>query len=142
MYNTIMVPVDGGPGNIKSATEAISLAEQTNGDSELYILSVYDNSGDFEQFEGDSFRVDGLQPVLKDANRSPQRDTKQGAAPDMIAEHASEISADLIVMATEGRTGVSRYLSGSVTEKTVRLADCPVLALHNEKPSNSDTTSE
>lgn len=139
MYNTIVVPVDGGPGNIKSATEAISLAEQTTGESELHILSVYDNSGDFEQFDGDSFSIEGLQPILKDANRSPQRDTRQGAAPDMIAEYASEVSADLIVMATEGRTGVSRYLSGSVTEKTVRLADCPVLALHDDEPAESDS---
>lgn len=37
--------------------------------------------------------------------------------------------ADLIVMATHSRTGLTRMLEGSVTEEVLRLAPCPVLAL-------------
>jgi nucleotide-binding universal stress UspA family protein len=46
-----------------------------------------------------------------------------------IREYADDQSADLIVMGTHGRTGVDRYLLGSVTEKVVRTADQPVLTV-------------
>lgn len=138
MYDTILVPVDGGSGSTQSVSEAIKVAEQTESDSKLHILSVYGNSGNFEQFDGVSFRVDGLQSVLSDAGRSPERDTKQGPVTKMIVEKASEIDADLIVMATHSRTGVNRYLSGSVTEKTLRHANCPVLGLHIQDEEESE----
>jgi len=46
-----------------------------------------------------------------------------------IREYADEQAVDLIVMGTHGRTGVDRYLLGSVTEKVVRTADQPVLTV-------------
>ena len=46
-----------------------------------------------------------------------------------IREYADENEVDLIVMGTHGRTGVDRYLLGSVTEKVVRTADQPVLTV-------------
>jgi nucleotide-binding universal stress UspA family protein len=46
-----------------------------------------------------------------------------------IAEYAEEIHAELIVMPSHGRTGLSRLLIGSVAERVVRLAHCPVLIL-------------
>lgn len=49
-----------------------------------------------------------------------------------IADHAEKIGADLIAMATHGRTGLSRFFLGSVTEKVVRTAHCPVLTLKVE----------
>lgn len=47
-------------------------------------------------------------------------------APEIIAA-VSETGADLVVMATHGRTGVSHLVLGSVAEKVVREAPCPVL---------------
>lgn len=52
-----------------------------------------------------------------------------GSAAQAITQHAADIGADLIVMSTHGRTGFKRFLLGSITEKTVRLASCPVLAV-------------
>jgi len=50
--------------------------------------------------------------------------------PDVqIIEMAKKRNADLIVMGTEGRTGLSHFLLGSVTERVVRLAPCPVLTV-------------
>jgi nucleotide-binding universal stress UspA family protein len=46
-----------------------------------------------------------------------------------IADYASENEFDLIVMPSHGRTGVKRLLIGSVTERVVRLAHCPVMVL-------------
>lgn len=46
-----------------------------------------------------------------------------------IAETADKVGADLIVIATHGRTGLGRFFLGSVTERVVRTARCPVLTL-------------
>jgi len=46
-----------------------------------------------------------------------------------IREYADDHDIDLIVMGTHGRTGVDRYLLGSVTENVVRTADQPVLTV-------------
>jgi nucleotide-binding universal stress UspA family protein len=55
---------------------------------------------------------------------------RQGAAWSEIAAAAKEPGADLIVMGTHGRRGVARMLLGSVAEKVVRTAPCPVLTVH------------
>jgi nucleotide-binding universal stress UspA family protein len=54
---------------------------------------------------------------------------KTGMAPESIVEAASEARADLIVIGTHGRTGLTRLVIGSVAERVVRLAPCPVLTL-------------
>lgn len=46
-----------------------------------------------------------------------------------ITDHAEKMAADLIVMPSHGRTGIKRLLIGSVAERVVRLAHCPVLVL-------------
>jgi universal stress protein A len=50
-----------------------------------------------------------------------------------IVEKAVENGVDMIVMSTHGRTGLLHMLIGSVTEKVVRLAPCPVLSIHPSK---------
>lgn len=51
------------------------------------------------------------------------------AAHRAIATAAKQVRADLVIMATHGRTGVSHLLMGSVAERVVRGAPCPVLTL-------------
>ncbi len=52
---------------------------------------------------------------------------RRGFAPEAIMETAEERDADLIVMGTHGRTGLSRLLMGSVAENVLPRASCPVL---------------
>jgi nucleotide-binding universal stress UspA family protein len=52
-----------------------------------------------------------------------------GAPHTSIVEMAEREGADLIVMSTHGRTGLSHMLLGSVTERVVARAPCPVLAI-------------
>lgn len=59
----------------------------------------------------------------------------RGDAASEIIRTAFEENADLIVIATRGRTGLERLLFGSVAEKVVRLAPCPVLSIV-ARPSN------
>lgn len=47
-----------------------------------------------------------------------------------IVKYAAEHEIDVIVLGTHGRTGMSHLLIGSVAEKVVRLATCPVLTVH------------
>jgi nucleotide-binding universal stress UspA family protein len=48
-----------------------------------------------------------------------------------IARHATESRADLILMGTHGRGGVTHLLMGSVAERVVRIAPCPVLTVRH-----------
>jgi nucleotide-binding universal stress UspA family protein len=54
---------------------------------------------------------------------------RTGDPRDLIVDTAAEIGADLIVMGTHGRRGVSRALLGSVAEGVLRHATCPVLTI-------------
>lgn len=54
---------------------------------------------------------------------------KAGDAREMIKQTARDLGADLIVMGTHGRRGISRALLGSVTEVVVRTAPCAVLTV-------------
>ncbi|MFN0058459.1 MAG: universal stress protein [Planctomycetota bacterium] len=55
-----------------------------------------------------------------------------GTAYKEIVAHATEAPCELIVMSTHGRTGVPRWVIGSVAERVVRLAPCPVLTVRVE----------
>jgi nucleotide-binding universal stress UspA family protein len=55
-----------------------------------------------------------------------------GSPAEKIVEVADERNADLIVIGTRGATGLARFVSGSVTEKIVRLSKVPVLTVQSE----------
>jgi nucleotide-binding universal stress UspA family protein len=54
---------------------------------------------------------------------------RMGHVAQTIVEYAQSIRADLIVMGTHGRTGLAHFIIGSVAERVVRLAPCPVLTV-------------
>jgi nucleotide-binding universal stress UspA family protein len=53
------------------------------------------------------------------------------SAPAAIVDYATERQIDLIVMGTQGRGVISRVIVGSVAERVVRTAPCPVLTVHH-----------
>lgn len=59
----------------------------------------------------------------------------EGRAPDLIAERARALPADLLVMGSHGRSGFNRLLLGSVTEKVLRMSPCPVLTVPLAAPA-------
>jgi nucleotide-binding universal stress UspA family protein len=63
---------------------------------------------------------------------------KTGDARDLINQTAQEVGADLIVMGTHGRRGLTRALLGSVTENVVRTAPCPVLTVRTHDKKHAD----
>ena len=58
----------------------------------------------------------------------------EGRAPDEILGWAARMPSDLIVMGTHGRSGFERLLLGSVTERVLRKASCPVLSVPRSLP--------
>ena len=56
-------------------------------------------------------------------------ETRSGEASDGILGQAQEMDADLIVLATHGRKGVSHFLLGSVAERVIRRSPRPVLVV-------------
>ena len=54
------------------------------------------------------------------------------SAAQAICEYAKSCNADLIVLGTHGRTGLAHMLIGSVAERVVRHAECPVLTLRSK----------
>jgi len=63
---------------------------------------------------------------------------RTGDARDVINQTAKELGADLIVMGTHGRRGLSRALLGSVAENVVRTAPCAVLTVRLRDVPRSD----
>jgi nucleotide-binding universal stress UspA family protein len=58
-----------------------------------------------------------------------------GAAADEIVKAAIDYGADLLVMTTHGRSGIDHIVKGSLTERVLRRARCPVLAVQQpERP--------
>ena len=66
----------------------------------------------------------------------PRTKIVQGGAADEIVKTANDEHADMIVIATHGNTGLQHLLLGSVAEKVVRHASCPVLTVRVPHSSN------
>ena len=65
----------------------------------------------------------GLQPL------HPKAEVRIGAPAAEIVAAAAELKADLLCIGTHGRTGLAHFLLGSVAERIVRHAPCPVLTV-------------
>ena len=72
--------------------------------------------------------------------RSVVTTVRWGSPVEAIVAYAADLKVDMIVIATHGRTGLSHVLLGSVAERIVREAPCPVLTIRDTgkaKPSAS-----
>ncbi len=74
-----------------------------------------------------------LDQLKRDRKSVDQTLVRAGDARDVILQTAEELPADLIVMGTHGRRGISRALLGSVTEMIVRTSPVPVLTVRGKK---------
>lgn len=140
MFEDILVPVDDGDGADAAIRHARDIAERF--DSTVRVLFVADTNRDSVTTVGtqvvDTLEREGERIVedaaseFREAGLDCRTDVVQGKPAGTIAEYADE-HADLVVMPTHGRTGLSRYLLGSVTEKTVRLSSVPVVTVRMDE---------
>ena len=141
MYDAVLVPTDGSEGSTTAAEHAIDLAQRH--DASLHALHVLETEQVVDQipeFEDSSIfdrladagqqAVDDLQAQAEDADiDTVTTAVKQGVPHEEVVEYVERHDIDVVVMATEGRTGPSRELIGSVTESVVRASPVPVLAV-------------
>ncbi|WP_225336551.1 universal stress protein [Halomicrobium urmianum] len=135
---SVLVPTDGSDGADAAADHAIDLCEAT--DAALHAVNVVD----LRAFWGDVGSVtilDTLETVGEEAVddvarraeaaglQSVETSVLSGTPARAIVDYADDHDVDLIVMGTQGRSGLDRYLLGSVAEHVVRLADRPVMTL-------------
>lgn len=137
MYDTILVPTDGSDAAERAIDEAVGIAENVGATVHaLYVVDTSSFQGDLvtdpllEQLErGGEEAVTAVEKRAGAAGVPIESTVTGGQAHRAILDNAAEIDADLIVMGTHGRSGLNRYLLGSVTEKVVRTADVPVLTV-------------
>jgi nucleotide-binding universal stress UspA family protein len=70
-----------------------------------------------------------LRPKLEAEGLRVTHEVRRGAPSEQIVEAARAVSADLIVVGTRGLTGIRHAMLGSVAERVVRHAGCPVLTV-------------
>ncbi|ADD07358.1 ferredoxin (2Fe-2S) / UspA domain protein (plasmid) [Natrialba magadii ATCC 43099] len=133
MYNTILVPTDGSPVAEDVGTYAIGLAERF--DAAIHVVSVLEGglvaSGDEDEGER---AVEELADRARDRGLDVTTELREqaDAVHEEILAAADERDADLIAMGTTGRSGVGRFLLGSVAEQTLRESSVPVATVHEE----------
>ena len=66
---------------------------------------------------------------------------RTGTAPEEVTRAAPDEAADLVVVGTHGRTGLNRLVNGSVAERVVRIAPCPVLTV-KPRPTRDSARAE
>ncbi|WP_347251458.1 universal stress protein [Legionella sp.] len=144
-YKKIMVAVDGSTTSDQALQEAVELAQ----DQKAFLRIIYvvdesivkyaDSFIDFETLWA-AFKAEG-QALLKKISHRVKASTihfdthlvilkfSEGRLAEKIVSEAEDWQADLLVIGTHGRQGISRFFLGSVAEKVLRIATLPVLLI-------------
>ena len=147
MYQRILVPIDGSPTSDLGLDEAIALARLTGGS--IRLLHILDELVFVTGFETGATYMNTVLPRLREGSErllAAGRERVAAAAvaveamtiecfarrpADVIVEQAALWPADVIVIGTHGRRGVTRMMLGSDAEQVVRMAAVPVLLVRS-----------
>lgn len=133
-WETILLPTDGSRYSGYAAEKAIDLARSYNGNLET--ISVVDVPAEFyadaPKVAEDLIRqaktyVEDVKKKAEEQGIGVKTYVREGEAYRIITDFAREEKVSLIVMGSHGKTGVRRLLMGSVAEKVIGYAPCPVL---------------
>jgi nucleotide-binding universal stress UspA family protein len=147
MYRHILAAIDGSETSARAFDAALQLARESGAELQpLYVVDVpmmvYDAPGYDPSIVRDAF-LEEARHVADDALARMKHDSVQGAPRTIetnpvgddsdvahcILHAAADLKADLVVMGTHGRRGVRRLVLGSVAERFLRIAQCPVLMI-------------
>jgi nucleotide-binding universal stress UspA family protein len=138
LYRSILIPTDGSATAQSGVVRGLELARLMN--TTVTIISIVDVKATASLTQGlgapdvHSYQLEASETAAAMAMAAAK---KQGVIAESIVRRGSpaldiiEESAhhDLVVMASRGRTGVGHALLGSVAEKVVRFAECPVMVI-------------
>lgn len=148
MFKRILVAVDGSQTADQALQEAIKLAKELQGQLRIVhavdIVNIYVSSEFVDPTEISAAITKSGQDVLRKAEAVARQaqipvetrliviDSLGQRIPEMIAADAEAWPADLIVIGTHGRRGLSRLLLGSVAEGVIRVATKQVLLIRGK----------
>jgi nucleotide-binding universal stress UspA family protein len=155
-YKHILVPLDSSKLAELALVDALSLARASQAEITLFhvvppideVLAVETGHPIFIDQQWDSQKV-LAQKYLKDiCKRLACEDVtlhtavEMGPAAETIIDYAQQYMIDLIVMATHGRSGLQRWVYGSVADKVLRGAKVPVLLVRAYPQEMAETNQE
>ncbi len=133
---TVVVPVDFSPESLAAVDVGLTLVDSPE---HLHVIHIIIDITPLEAGEvwgviDPQARIEQVQKLLKEKlvgskYAGVHTAVLLGEPAHGIANFAQEKHAELIVVPSHGRTGLTRLLIGSVAERVVRLAHCPVLVL-------------
>jgi len=138
LFKRILIPTDGSEYTKAAIAKGLELAKLMN--AEVTALYVVDQTS-FINFPMDSTMVSVYSLLEKEGKEAVEyvknEGDKIGVKVETVVEEGSPVrkivdaskNHDLIVMGTLGRTGISKLLLGSVAERVVRFAACPVFVV-------------
>ena len=139
MLKKILAPTDFSELSVRGVRYACELAKDVGAEVTILNVVTVDESGINKGEMGehkqrlDEFVAKNVADVS--ANLRISKLVDAGQAYVAIIDCAENERIDLIVMSSHGRSGLSRMLIGSVTDKVLRGASCPVLVVPLEKES-------
>jgi nucleotide-binding universal stress UspA family protein len=142
-YKRVLLPVDGSKHAEPALARALELARLFHAPLVcVYVVDVralepYPSEGLFVDLRGilekEAHRVlERVSQRARQAKVKVETQVLEGVPEEEVVRAARP--HDLIVMATHGRSGLSRLLLGSLTETVVRHAPCPVLVVRSRTP--------
>ncbi|HSB31100.1 MAG TPA: universal stress protein [Candidatus Sulfobium mesophilum] len=135
-WKNILLATDGSKYSISAADKAIDLAQSYGG--EVKAVSVVDVTEEFETEAPEAVDrlIEGAKKVVEEIRKKAEARgvridplVKEGDTYKVITGLAKKSASNIIVMGSHGRTGIKRLLMGSVTEKVLGYAPCPVLVV-------------
>lgn len=149
-FKRILVPCDGSEVSTRALVSALQLARDAGDEGRVRLLHVLDQIDYFAagyEIAGASVLAElqrQAHKVLEDAAAVCQSagvpydtlllDEPGSRLGDKVAEQALTWKADLVVVGTHGRKGLSRAMLGSGAEQILRFAPVPVLVVRERKP--------
>jgi nucleotide-binding universal stress UspA family protein len=142
VYSDILVPTDGSEPSRNAARHAIDLADRY--DATLHTLYVVEataltpdlnTAALYEELEAIGRRaIDDVVEAAERAGVEPVREeVASGQASSAIVDYVADQDVDLVVLGSHGRSGLERYLIGSVAEKVIRRSPVPVLTVPRDR---------
>lgn len=137
MIRKILVPVDQSKTSIKAANYAFEVAKQMNASiaflcvMEINMLEINPDAGEFPDEKRLKIKTKFIELIKTLERKHPQLEVEkvfltEGKVAEQIIKKATEWSADLIIMGSHGRTGLSHLLLGSTAEAVMRHGKIPV----------------
>ncbi|MCG6957482.1 MAG: universal stress protein [Gemmatimonadetes bacterium] len=146
MLQSLLVPLDGSEFSERTLPLAHGLAKATG--ASLHLAHVHVSHAPDHFLSNTQFHYEGLDLSEYEARHrdeekayldevvgrlgDPSVDSVilEGRVAEQIAEHATGVGADMVLMTTHGHTGVSRMWLGSVADALIRETTLPVLVIH------------